>query len=83
VRVVPGITEGCALAAEAQRRKHLPALLVWGEVGTGSRAPEMGGGRWPGYQSFPAFSLTWGPAGPRYVYYIDETQSLLVSTHLA
>ena len=28
VRVVPGITEGCALAAEAQRRKHLPALLA-------------------------------------------------------
>lgn len=43
----------------------------------------MPSGRWPGYQSFPVFSLTWGPAGPRYVYYIDETQSLLVSTHLA
>ena len=28
MRVVPGITEGCALAAEAQRRKHLPALLA-------------------------------------------------------
>ena len=28
VRVVPGIMEGCALAAEAQRRKHLPALLA-------------------------------------------------------
>ena len=43
----------------------------------------MRGGRWPGYQSVPAFSPSWGPAGPRDVYYIDETQSLLVSTHLA